>query len=244
LILPEKRFYRRLQRPRGFVSFELTAGESDVWVAVPEENYSGELKRELLDCLILLREQLKAFIEGNPSFLSSLEPLEVPDMSPLIVKKMAEASRLVGVGPMAGVAGAVALFLGERLKAFGCKEFIVENGGDVYMELQRSSTVALFTRERLLSGKVGIELPPGTWGIASSSSKFGHSLSFGATQVATVVGKDPVVADCSATHLGNSRTVEEAKERAKELLNYNSGCIALIEGKFVISGSVRLVKLD
>lgn len=244
MLLPEKRFYRKIQKPKGFLSFEVTAGESDIWIAVPEESFREEIKEEILNYLILLREQVKAFIKENPLFLSSLEPVKVPDFSPFIIRKMAEASQLIGVGPMAGIAGAIALFLGEKLKSFGFKEFIVENGGDIYMRLERSSTVAVFTREKLLSGKIGVELSPGTWGIASSSSKFGHSLSFGRTQVATVIGKDPVVADCSATYLGNSRTVEEAKKRAEELLNHNRGCIALIEGKFVISGSVNLVKLD
>jgi ApbE superfamily uncharacterized protein (UPF0280 family) len=244
LLLPEKRFYRALQKPKGFVSFNLVSGESDVWIAVPEGSFRGELKKELLNYLILIREQIKSFIEKFPEFYRSLTPVKVPLLSPEIVREMADASEVVGVGPMAGVAGAVSLFLGRRIESFGLEEYIVENGGDIYLSLKRRTVVSIFTREPKLSGKLGVELKPGKWGISSSSSKFGHSLSLGNVQIATVIGKNPIVTDCSATYLGNSRSIEEAKRRSEELLRFNTGCISLIEGKFVISGEVSLVKLD
>jgi len=244
LILPEKRFYRSIQRPKGFVSFNLIAGESDLWIAVPEGDFRGDLKEELLEHLISIREQIRSFIEEYPSFLHSLTPVKVPIMSPKIVREMAEASQIVGVGPMAGVAGAVALYIGKKLESLGVEQFIVENGGDIYLKRRTKTIVSLFTNEPKFSGKLGIELPPGEWGISSSTSKFGHSLSLGRSQIATVIGKNPILTDCSATYLGNSRSVEEAKKRSEELIKYNSGCITLIGNRFVILGEVNLIKLD
>jgi len=241
--LPEKRFYRSFQRPKGFRSFNLVAGESDIWIAVPERDFREELRGELLSYLIDLREQIKAYCRSNPNFLRSLVPVDVPSLSPEVVRVMAEASRKVGVGPMAGVAGAVNLFLGRKLRSLGISQFILENGGDLYLRVERPTVVSILSRKAEGVGSLGVELPPGNWGISTSSSKIGHSLSFGRVDSATVVGEDPVVTDCSATYLGNSRTVEEAKERAQELLKINRGALALIEGKFVMAGNLKLVRL-
>lgn len=242
-LLPEKRFYRFFQKPKGFKSFNLVAGESDVWVAVPESEFREELRGELLSYLVDVREQIKVYCEINPEFLKSLVPMSVPPLAPEIVRVMAEVSKKVGVGPMAGVAGAVNLFLGRKLQSLGVSQFILENGGDLYLKVERPAVVSILSKKSEGVGSLGVELPPGTWGVSTSSSKIGHSLSFGRVDSATVIGEDPVVTDCSATYLGNSRSVDEAKLRAEELLNFNRGALALIEGKFVMAGEFKLVRL-
>ncbi len=241
--LPEKRFYRVLQKPKGFKAFNVVAGESDLWIAVLESEYRRGVEEEILSTLISVREQIKAFGEKNPEFFKSLTPVNLPTFVPEIVRVMGEASKKVGVGPMAGVAGAVNLFIGRKLTELGFSQFIIENGGDLYIRVERPVVVSLFSKNPKLSGKLGVELPPGEWGVSTSSSKIGHSLSLGRTELATVIGKDPVVTDCSATYLGNSKTVIEAKKRAEELLKINTGAVALIEGKFVMAGEVKLVRL-
>ena len=241
--LPEKRFYRAFQNPKGFKTFNVVAGESDLWIAVPEGEYRKEVEREVLSALISIREQIKAFGEKNPEFLKSLTPLPLPPFVPEVVRVMGEASEKVGVGPMAGVAGAVNLFIGKKLVELGFSQFLVENGGDLYMRVRRQVVVSLFSKNPKFSGKLGVELPPGEWGVSTSSSKIGHSLSLGRTDIATVIGKDPVVSDCSATYLGNSRSVEEARERVERLVEFNRGALALIDGKFVVAGDLKLVRL-
>ncbi len=241
--LPEKRFYRAFQKPKGFKAFNVVAGESDLWIAVPETEYREEIKKEILSTLISIREQIKTFGERNPEFLKSLTPVNLPAFVPEVVRVMGEASKRVGVGPMAGVAGAVNLFIGRKLTELGFSQFIIENGGDLYINVERSVVVSLFPKNPKLLGKLGLELPPGEWGISTSSSRIGHSLSLGRTELATIVGNDPVVTDCGATYLGNSKTVVEAKKRAEELLKINTGAVALIEGKFVMAGELKLVRL-
>ncbi len=241
--IPEKRFYRAFQRPKGFKTFNVVAGESDLWIAVPETEYREEIKKEILSTLVSIREQIKAFGEKNPEFLKSLTPVNLPAFIPEVVRVMGEASKRVEVGPMAGVAGAVNLFIGRKLKELGFSQFIIENGGDLYINVERSVVVSFFPKNSKLSGKLGVELPPGEWGVSTSSSKIGHSLSLGRTDLATVIGKDPVVSDCSATYLGNSRSVEEARERVERLMEFNRGALALIDGKFVVAGDLKLVRL-
>ena len=243
LILPEKRFYRSFQNPRGFRSFNVIAGESDLWIAVPEEEFRNNIRSEILTTLIELREQIKTYASTDPGFMKSLTPMKVPPLAPEIVKAMANRSEKIGVGPMAGVAGAINLFVGKKLLSKGINQFIIENGGDLYLKVNRSVVVSILHKNPRLSGVLGVELPPGEWGVSTSSSRIGHSLSLGRTDAATVVGRDPVLTDCSATYLGNSRNVEEAKSRAEELLKFNDGTVALIDGKFVISGNLKLVRL-
>ena len=241
--LPEKRFYRAFQRPKGFKTFNVVAGESDLWIAVPEAEYREGVEREVLGLLISIREQIKAFGEKNPEFLRSLTPLHLPPFVPEVVRVMGEASKKVGVGPMAGVAGAVNLFVGRKLTELGFSQFIIENGGDLYLKVERPIVVSLFSKNPTLSGKLGVELPPGEFGVSTSSSRIGHSLSLGRTELATVVGNDPVVSDCGATYLGNSKNVDEAKEKAEELLKCSIGALALIDGKFVMAGELKIVRL-
>jgi ApbE superfamily uncharacterized protein (UPF0280 family) len=242
---PEKRFYRKLIRRRGFLSFELIAGESDIWVSVPQREVDDleSLKKTLTDYLISLRTQIISYGEKHPDFLKSLEPVVVDILAPAIVREMANASEKVGVGPMAGVAGAVNRFIGEKLKALGMSQFIIENGGDVFVSCSEPVTSALMVGDSRLDGKLGIEVPAGEWGLCSSSSRIGHSLSLGYTQIATVLAEDPVVSDCFATLLGNSRVENEFIERCKSIPDIE-GALGLINGKFVLFGQLKLVKLS
>jgi ApbE superfamily uncharacterized protein (UPF0280 family) len=239
---PEKRFYRKLIRRSGYKSFEIVAGESDIWISVPEDSYRVELERLLLDYLISLRTQLLHFGKRHPEFFTSLMPVEVPLLAPTIVRKMAEAARTVGVGPMAGVAGAINLFIGKKLKELEIPEFMIENGGDVYVSSRCSVTLAVITGRPELDGKLGISLPPGEWGVCSSSSRIGHSLSLGNTILATVISKDPVISDCAATFMGNSRNEGEFINRSERLVEVE-GVLGLINGRFVIRGNVNLVRI-
>ncbi|WP_163329478.1 UPF0280 family protein [Desulfurobacterium thermolithotrophum] len=242
---PEKRFYRKLIRKKEFLSFELVAGESDIWVSVPKKEVTDLkfLKEILTDYLISLRSQILSYSERFPKFLKSLKPLRVDLLAPSIVKEMAVASAKVGVGPMAGVAGAVNKFLGKRLKSLGISQFIVENGGDVFISSSEPIVSAILTGNPNIDGKLGIEIPPGEWGLCSSSSKIGHSLSLGYTQIATVLSTDPILSDCVATFLGNSKTEEEFVKRCRSISDIE-GTIGLVNGKFVVFGNLKLVKLS
>jgi ApbE superfamily uncharacterized protein (UPF0280 family) len=57
--------------------------------------------------------------------------------------------------------------------------------------------------ESPLSGKLALVLPPGTWGVCTSSGTTGHSLSMGRADALTVVCRDPALADAWATALAN-----------------------------------------
>ena len=243
MVRPEIRFYRRFQKPEGFTSFEIAAGESDLWIAVPKGVPVAPLREALLERLLQVRAQIEEFGRRRREFITSLEPVEVPLFAPAVVRKMASEAARVGVGPMAGVAGAINFFLADLFEEFGAEEFIVENGGDVYVHRRQPFTVALFPPGAVRL-TLGLELPPGTWGISTSSRRIGHSLSLGNASLATAVCPDPVLSDCCATYLGNSTSPEDARQRAERLYRELKVCgVVLIEGKFVIAGDLRFVKL-
>ncbi len=242
----EKRFYRELVKPKGKVCFEISAGESDIWIAVPEK-FTGrieELKEILTEHLILVRTQVQNFIKLNPEFLTSLKPLDLKEkIVPSIIKLMVESSRKANVGPMAGIAGAINYFLGEKLKGKGIQEFILENGGDLYVKSSYETVIGIFTGNPELDRKIGVLIPPGEKGICSSSSKIGHSISLGRTIISTVISKNPILSDCAATALGNSKTVEEFSSTFDSIEGL-TGAFGLIDGKIVIKGKVKFAKLE
>jgi len=237
---PEKRFYRRLQNPEGFKAFEVIVGESDLWIAVPEKDYSLSLKREVERSVALLRSQIELYAFKEKEFLTSLTPVSVSPLAPKVVRKMAAECGRCGVGPMAGVAGAINLFVGERLEELGVSQFLIENGGDIYLRRERETVALLLTGNPKLDGRLGVIVPPGRWGLSSSSSKIGHSLSLGQTQTATVLAEDPVYSDCCATFLGNSVSPQDALDRI-EMLEAIEAAAVFIDGRFVIRGNLKPV---
>jgi ApbE superfamily uncharacterized protein (UPF0280 family) len=154
--------------------------------------------------VVKYREQLEGYIADNPAFLTSLEPLPSPESAPDIVKKMIDAGRRAGVGPMAAVAGAMAEYVGADLLEFS-PEIIVENGGDIFIKSRVKRVIGIYAGGSPLSGKIGLEVSAGDTplGICTSSGMVGHSLSYGQADAVVVLAKSAALADAAATSIGN-----------------------------------------
>jgi ApbE superfamily uncharacterized protein (UPF0280 family) len=94
----------------------------------------------------------------------------------------------------------------EAAVSAGAREAIVENGGDMFLTSPEEVLVGLYAGDHSLSGRLAFRLAPGAMpvSVCSSSSRFGHSLSFGDCDLATVVARDGALADAAATLAGNS----------------------------------------
>jgi ApbE superfamily uncharacterized protein (UPF0280 family) len=151
------------------------------------------------------RRILGDYIRRQPEFQSALAPIELPADAPPIARRMAWAARLVGVGPMAAVAGAVAQFAAEAALSAGAKEAIVDNGGDIYLQAVEPVVVRLGTGTAGLADRLALLVEPGSTPLAicSSSGKMGHSMSLGRCDLATIVAQDAALADAAATQAGN-----------------------------------------
>jgi len=185
--------------------------------------------------IVRQRRILEEYIARHRDFRVSFEPLELLADAPEVAQRMAKAARLVGVGPMAAVAGAMAQCAGQAGIEAGAAEAIVENGGDIYLRAAAPVIIALGTGTAELAAKLAFSLQPDDTpiSICSSSGKMGHSKSLGQCNLATVVAADAALADAAATQAANLVKTAEDVDPALER-------IAAIEG---VDG-VMIIKND
>ncbi|MCW4008348.1 MAG: UPF0280 family protein [Candidatus Bathyarchaeota archaeon] len=148
------------------------------------------------------RRKLEDYIKTNPKFLHALKPVPIPS-KPLVAKLMAEAAEKANVGPMAAVAGVLADLAVKAMLRAGCKVAVVENGGEVSAMANTPIDVAVAAGDTPLSKKFGFRLTEFPVGVATSSGRFSHALSFGDADVATVFCKNAGLADAAATAVCN-----------------------------------------
>jgi len=180
------------------------------------------------------RRVLEEYISRHPEFSRSLEPLELLDGAPEVAQGMGRAAKLVGVGPMAAVAGAMAQFAGLAAIDAGASEVIVDNGGDIYIRAVEPVIIGLKTGTSSLSENLAFSLQADDTpiSICSSSGKMGHSMSLGDCDLATVAAKDAALADAAATQAANLvRTVDDI-DPALEKISAVEG----IDGVLIIKG--------
>lgn len=188
------------------------------------------------------REQIASAIDCDLAFLTSLAPLDAPGGAAPLISRMCSASSAAGVGPMASVAGAVASHVLEGLIDRGCEFAMIDNGGDIAAVSDRPFSVGLFTGDASTSD-LFLRFGPtgGTMGICSSSSAVGPSLSFGCCDIATVVCRDPVLADACATALGNSiKSPDDLLTETERICAIPGviGCLAAVGGSVAICGDI------
>jgi ApbE superfamily uncharacterized protein (UPF0280 family) len=148
------------------------------------------------------RKALEDYAKRTPRFLYSLKPVVVPS-EPLVARLMAEASEKANVGPMAAVAGVIADLAIRDMLADGCSVAVVEDGGEISAFSDKPIDVALAAGDEPLSKRFGFRLTDFPVGVATSSGRFSHALSFGDAEAATVFCSNAGLADAAATAVGN-----------------------------------------
>jgi len=207
----ELRSYRTQIKGKGLEAFRVVCRESDLLLLAEKD-----LSQEALEILVELRKALEAYITRHPAFLHYLKPLPEDPKAPAMVRKMYRAGKAAGVGPMAAVAGAIAEEVGKKILSQGLsREIVVENGGDIFLALNRDTTVAVLAGKSPLSGRVGLKVRKKFMpcGVCTSSGTVGHSLSLGRADALCVMARDTAFADACATALANK--VREARDFKK-----------------------------
>ncbi|MBE0582886.1 MAG: UPF0280 family protein [Desulfofustis sp.] len=230
-----QRTYRSLVDRSALIATQVRLRETDLQILAERDvtQPAGEL---VAGC----RLQIESYIERHRDFAESLTPLPEDDLAPPLVRRMLAAAVLAGVGPMAAVAGAIAEYVGNGLVAAGCKEVIVENGGDIFLRRSRPCTIAVFAGRSPLSYRVGLHLMAQVqpWGVCTSSGTIGHSLSLGLADSVTVVADSAAVADAAATRLGNEAGADCDPNEAVSRVLAAAGQLPAIRGVLVICGEV------
>ena len=209
--------------------------ETDVLIKADSREAIEAAKKSL----IRHRNAIERYIARNPVFKLSLEPINVEAEAPKVVQLMAEAGRLVGVGPMAAVAGTLAQLAVEDVVTTGARNILIDNGGDIFIHGNRSYTVAIHAGESPLSNKIALEIDAARLplGVCTSSATVGPSLSFGEADAVTVLAKSGALADaaataiCNETRCGPENGIKAGLRRAKVVRGLSAALI--IYGKYV-----------
>jgi ApbE superfamily uncharacterized protein (UPF0280 family) len=192
------------------------------------------------------RLELELYVRANPKFLYTLKPIAAPE-NPLVAKLMAVAAQKASVGPMAAVAGALADLAVKDMKLEGCEVAVVEDGGEISAASNRSIDVAVAAGEEPLSKRFGFRLTEFPIGIATSSGRFSHALSFGDAEAAVVFCKGAALADAAATAVGNVVEGEDAQAGIQTGINRGlsiegvEGVLILYKGQVGTAGKIPLI---
>lgn len=198
----QPRTYRRWTYSGRFQSLEAVVKETDLHI------FSDKAidRAYCIDRIGFYRDQIEEYINHRDRrFLTELKPMAVEKDAPQIVRAMARAAEKAGVGPMAAVAGALARYVGKDIARQGCREVIVENGGDIFLQVRRPVEVGLYAGDSPLSGKLRLRIKPQQTplGICTSSGTVGHSISFGKADAVVILARNACLADAVATAAAN-----------------------------------------
>jgi hypothetical protein len=178
------------------------------------------------------RQELEIYVRANPKFLYTLKPVPAPE-KPLVAKLMALAAEKAGVGPMAAVAGVIADLAVNDMTNAGCEVAVVEDGGEISATSNTPVDVAIAAGEEPLSKRFGFRLTEFPIGVATSSGRFSHALSFGDAEAATVFCKNASLADAAATAVGNVVKGEDVDAAIKAGVNKGLSIVG-VEGVLII----------
>lgn len=200
---------------------------------------ADEVVRLCYDFITYIRSDLQNYTLHDTRFEHSLQPIKAHKNASLLIKAMCEAGKYANVGPFAAVAGSVAQMTATMLyfwieykrqrmreeqanrKNIEPTNIIVENGGDIYMFSTKERIVGVLAN--INEGQsLGVKITPQSFplSVCSSSSKIGHSLSFGQGDIAMVMAKNAALADAFATSycndLKSSKDIQIVLERARQ----------------------------
>jgi len=213
----------------GLIKFNLDYKNSPIRILC-NRNLKEKAQKELEG----IYNELERYLQEEPFFLSSYEPVKVERNSPEIARVMSAASGKAGVGPMASVAGAFSELLGEYVLDNGADEVIVENGGDIFLKLKEERLVGIYSGSSEFSNKIALKVKPESTplGICTSSGSVGHSVSLGEADSVTVVAGSCPLADASATAIANevrgTGGIQKGIRKAKK--------IPEIQGALIVKG--------
>ena len=199
------------------------------------------LRDAAFDAMMEARYSVESKISEDPFFGITYDPYPASPGDDELVRRMCDASAVAGVGPMAGVAGAVAVHIAERLVEMGSSYAVVENGGDIAFYSPEPRLVGIFADHPVFRDLAFSVSSDRIVGICSSSRTVGPSVSFGTSSISTVFSDDVILADCCATALGNLVRDEASIQGAVEDIGSRAGvrgCMACCGDKVAMFGDI------
>ena len=240
------RTYRNHLKKGRWETFTVTYKATDLWIGVDKASYNPQIVDFSLSKIKELYLEMESYLRKDPNYATALTPYTPSVDTPEIFREMSQVSEQSGIGPMSAVAGAVACRIGLQIKnAFHTQEVIVENGGDIYADIQEDMDVFVFAGSSPLSERVGfiVSASYSPIGICTSSGTVGPSLSFGKADAVMIICKNCALADTYATALGNCIQTKEDIDPCMEKIKMVKDIIAAIcikDDKVGIIGDFKL----
>ncbi len=97
-----ERTYQEWIHTQDLQSFRVVVEETELLILA-----QADLSELATRAVLRYRAEVKAYTARHPEFQISLQPLEVDQHVPPIIRDMAAASQKSGVGPFAAIAGAM-----------------------------------------------------------------------------------------------------------------------------------------
>ncbi|MDD5006301.1 MAG: UPF0280 family protein [Candidatus Omnitrophica bacterium] len=238
----EQRVYRDWVKEDDLMGFQVMVKETDLFVKAERD-----LSIETVDLVTEYRAQIEEYVRTDPEFQTTLKPYKVNGKAPFIVREMAKAAALVGVGPFAAVAGAIAECVGKDLLKY-TKDIIIENGGDIFIKSSLKRRVAIYSGTSSFNKKIALEIEAKDtpMGICTSAGTIGHSLSFGKADAAVVLSSSAFLADAGATAIGN---IVKNKDDIPQGIKFAqgvkgiTGVVIIKDDKMGAWGNVNIVRI-
>jgi hypothetical protein len=236
----QRRFYQDNLKAKNLHLLRYQLKETDLYILCDQKLEEKFIARQVY----ILRSGIESYIRKDPRFEYALKPLTVELRAAKVVRLMSCAGNLANVGPMAASAGAIAELLGKTLLKKGCKEVIIENGGDIFLKITSPRKVALYSGRGTLANQLVLLIRPQDTplGICTSSATIGHSLSFGRADSVTVLAKSAAVADALATATCNRVNALKEMESALNFCCSHkgvSGCLIVMKNKLAALGKIE-----
>lgn len=224
----EYRSYRQNLSHEWF-SYEITVEETDLRI-ISESRLEEEF---LYSKIRKYRKEIEGYIAANSDFKTTLSSFILKKPAPVIVEEMVYKTRLLNVGPMASVAGAIAEFLGKEIKDYS-SQFVIENGGDICINKRGPINIGLYGgKDSVLNDfMLGIQGSDDLTGVCTSSGSLGHSLSLGASDLVTVISDSVIFADALATSVANK--IYEESDVDKQIKTFKEH--PSVKGGLIVKG--------
>jgi len=242
----EPRNYRKIMQSDRFESFVVNYKETDLWIGVPPKCVSKDLKKFVLEKIKQLRYELDFYIKNNENFQNSLTSIPMNENIPISVKTMINASQKTGIGPMSAVAGYFSEYIGNEVKKkFGFDEIVIENGGDIFLDIKEELILTIYAGKSPLTEKIGVKIDPkySPLGICTSSGTVGHSLSFGKADAVMIACKNTSLADSYATAFCNRvKSIDDINKVLKQTeISEILSAIIIYDDKIGVQGKFEII---
>lgn len=238
----QRRFYRNWVSAKDLYLTRFIDKETDLQILTNKPIDKDFIKERIR----VYRWAVESYIAKDKRFLTALKPLTVELNAPAIVKEMARCAKKANVGPMAGVAGVIAEFLGRDLLKKGYKDVIIENGGDIFLKTTKRRLIGIYTGRSKLWNRLSLKIKPFDTpiGVCTSSGTIGHSLSFGCADSVIILSRNACLADAVATATGN---LVKSKQDLKTALNFAKairgviGVVVIIKDNLISWGKTEFL---